>query len=149
LPAVLSLDRPAPVWGLFNTHRSRDSCSLHNTRTPYAVRFPPVPMRGCCGRQGSCASNSCALWLGMVRTPSCSHRLAYETVPAECNEGTAMIEDAPGSPIFWIPPANAWREDSRWKALPKRWIVERTFGWLRRYRGAARTTSAKPHRVRQ
>jgi hypothetical protein len=40
----------------------------------------------------------------------------YETVPAECNEETAMIEDAQGSPIFWIPPANAWREDSRWKA---------------------------------
>jgi len=27
-----------------------------------------------------------------------------------------MIEDAPGSPIFWIPPVKAWWEDSRWKA---------------------------------
>jgi hypothetical protein len=39
-PAALGLDRPAPSRGPFNTHRSRASCSLYNTRTPCAVRFP-------------------------------------------------------------------------------------------------------------
>jgi putative transposase len=33
-------------------------------------------------------------------------------------------------------------------ALPKRWIVERTFGWLGRYRRHSKE-SAMPHRVRQ
>ena len=37
-----------------------------------------------------------------------------------------------------------------WELLPKRWVVERTFGWLNRWRGLAReydylpeTTEAK------
>ena len=45
-PAALGLDRPAPFRGLFNTPRSRAYCSLYNTRTPRAVHFPSVQMRG-------------------------------------------------------------------------------------------------------
>ena len=32
------------------------------------------------------------------------HRLPYKAAPAESNDGTAMIEDGPGFPIFWILP---------------------------------------------
>jgi hypothetical protein len=74
--------------------------SLYTRRTACAVRFSSVRMRGSCGRQWSCAPNSGALWLAMVPAPLCSRRLPYETAPAESNQGTAMIEDAPGSRIF-------------------------------------------------
>ena len=40
------------------------------------------------------------------------HRLPYKAAPAESNDGTAMIEDVPGFPIFWILPEKACREDS-------------------------------------
>jgi hypothetical protein len=73
---------------LFNTHRSRAFCSLYTTQPPCGVRFPLVRMRGYRGRQGSCAPNSGALWLAMVRSRWCSHRLPYETATAELNEGT-------------------------------------------------------------
>lgn len=31
-----------------------------------------------------------------------------------------------------------------WKLLPKRWVVERTFGWLGRWRGLAREYNYRP-----
>ena len=31
-----------------------------------------------------------------------------------------------------------------WQLLPKRWIVERTFGWLNRWRGLARKYDYRP-----
>ena len=35
------------------------------------------------------------------------------------------------------------------KVLPRRWVVERTFGWLGRYRGSVATTNAKPKPARR
>ncbi len=59
-----------------------------------SVRFPAVLASGKSAWRRSYAPISCPLRFSTIRTPSRSHRRAYQAAPAQSNEGTATIKDA-------------------------------------------------------
>ena len=51
-------------------------------------------------------------------------------VEAHCSFAVQIVKRTPGK--------------KGWELLPKRWVVERTFGWLNRWRGLAREYDYRP-----
>lgn len=55
-----------------------------------------------------------------------------------------------GQLVGWVKQACGWvleivkRTSPGWEVLPKRWVVERTFAWLTRYRALARDYEVLP-----
>jgi hypothetical protein len=104
-----------PFRGPFRTHRSRASCSIYHANAMRSALSV--------GRDGRILRPAedlrprlvCAMVGNGPTTPTLPP-LLYQAAAAESNEGTVMIEAAPGWPIFRVPPVKACREDSRGKS---------------------------------
>jgi hypothetical protein len=84
--------------GGLNAHRSRASCSIYHANAMLRALSVGLDARKL-RPAWELRPNFVCTGVGDGRNPSCSHGLPYATAPAESRDGTAMIVDAPRSPI--------------------------------------------------